>query len=153
MLGCGNSKLSEEMYDDGFRNITNVDYSPVVIDQMQRRHEASRPGMKWVVADVRELPFDADAFDITLDKGTMDAMMTTKGDVWVAMVNPASVLFLRSTRFRIRQSRCYRTATGKSTTLCGSCVQRGCSCTSLLGNPTFENATSRSLLPSWKSGN
>ncbi|KAF9778306.1 S-adenosyl-L-methionine-dependent methyltransferase [Thelephora terrestris] len=80
MLGCGNSKLSEEMYDDGFRNITN--YSPVVIEQMQRRHQASRPEMEWVVADVRELPFDAGTFDIALDKGTMDAMMTTKGDIW-----------------------------------------------------------------------
>ena len=27
MLGCGNSKLSEEMYDDGYRNIVNVDVS------------------------------------------------------------------------------------------------------------------------------
>ena len=25
MLGCGNSKLSEEMYDDGYHNIVNVD--------------------------------------------------------------------------------------------------------------------------------
>jgi hypothetical protein len=25
MLGCGNSALSEDMYNDGFRNITNVD--------------------------------------------------------------------------------------------------------------------------------
>ena len=27
MLGCGNSKLSEEMYDDGYRNIVNIDVS------------------------------------------------------------------------------------------------------------------------------
>ena len=27
MLGCGNSKLSEEMYDDGYHNIVNVDVS------------------------------------------------------------------------------------------------------------------------------
>jgi len=38
--------------------------------------------MEWVVADVRELPFDAGTFDVALDKGTMDAMMTAKGDVW-----------------------------------------------------------------------
>ncbi|KAF9643714.1 S-adenosyl-L-methionine-dependent methyltransferase [Thelephora ganbajun] len=82
MLGCGNSRLSEEMYDDGYKNITNVDYSSVVIDQMQRRHMTLRPGMEWMVADVRELPFTAGTFDVALDKGTMDAMMTTKGDVW-----------------------------------------------------------------------
>lgn len=27
MLGCGNSKLSEEMYDDGYHHIVNVDVS------------------------------------------------------------------------------------------------------------------------------
>lgn len=75
-----------------------------------------------VVADVRELPFDDGTFDVALDKGsntfsipvpsfrhpfpgTMDAMMTTKGDVWVAMVDPTFTLFLKSTRFRTPQSR------------------------------------------------
>jgi len=70
------------MYDDGYKSITNVDYSSVVIDQMQRRHSTLRPEMEWVVADVRELPFDAGTFDVAFDKGTMDAMMTAKGDVW-----------------------------------------------------------------------
>jgi len=50
--------------------------------------------------DVRDLKFDADSFDVAIDKGekssecrrcgltlllgTMDAMMTAKGDVWVS---------------------------------------------------------------------
>lgn len=33
-LGCGNSTLSEELYDIGFTNVYNVDISPVVIEQM-----------------------------------------------------------------------------------------------------------------------
>ena len=33
--------------------------------------------------DVRNLSFQADSFDVAIDKGTMDAMMTAKGDVWV----------------------------------------------------------------------
>ena len=33
--------------------------------------------------DVRNLTFQADSFDVAIDKGTMDAMMTAKGDVWV----------------------------------------------------------------------
>lgn len=33
--------------------------------------------------DVRDLKFDSDSFDVAIDKGTMDAMMTVKGDVWV----------------------------------------------------------------------
>lgn len=32
--------------------------------------------------DIRDLKFDARSFDIALDKGTMDAMMTAKGSVW-----------------------------------------------------------------------
>ncbi|KAF8916177.1 hypothetical protein CPB85DRAFT_1273425 [Mucidula mucida] len=46
MLGCGNSTLSQDMYDDGYRNIVNVDYSAVVIDQMKQRHESTRPEME-----------------------------------------------------------------------------------------------------------
>ena len=61
------------------------------------------PFSEGVVADVRELPFDAGTFDVALDKGeshlipvawtqlslpgTMDAMMTAKGDVWVITVD------------------------------------------------------------------
>jgi len=57
------------------------------------------------VADVRELPFDANTFDVALDKGTMDAMMAIKGDVWVAKADTIFTLFLKSTRFRTRQSK------------------------------------------------
>ncbi|THU86245.1 S-adenosyl-L-methionine-dependent methyltransferase [Dendrothele bispora CBS 962.96] len=82
MLGCGNSKLSEEMYDDGYKNIVNVDYSAVVIQQMQKRHREVRPEMKWHEMDVRDLKFEEETFDVAIDKGTMDAMMTAKGDIW-----------------------------------------------------------------------
>ncbi|KAH9990920.1 hypothetical protein BJV77DRAFT_1010217, partial [Russula vinacea] len=42
MLGCGNSTLAEDMYDDGYKNIVNVDYSPVVIEQMGARNHSGR---------------------------------------------------------------------------------------------------------------
>ncbi|GBE89613.1 S-adenosyl-L-methionine-dependent methyltransferase [Sparassis latifolia] len=82
MLGCGNSKLSEEMYDDGYKNIVNTDYSGILIEKMRQRHEQARPEMEWHEMDIRDIVFDADSFDVAIDKGTMDAMMTTKGDVW-----------------------------------------------------------------------
>lgn len=31
MLGCGNSKLSEQMYEAGYHNIVNIDISDSVI--------------------------------------------------------------------------------------------------------------------------
>lgn len=37
MLGCGNSEMSEDMYSDGWENITNIDISNVVIQQMTER--------------------------------------------------------------------------------------------------------------------
>ncbi|TDL24082.1 S-adenosyl-L-methionine-dependent methyltransferase [Rickenella mellea] len=82
MLGCGNSKLSEEMYDDGYKNIVNVDYSGVVIGQMKKKHEESRPEMEWFEMDIQELSFGDESFDVAIDKGTMDAFLSAKGDVW-----------------------------------------------------------------------
>jgi len=82
MLGCGNSKLSEDMWEDGYHNIVNVDYSGVVIEKMREQHRESRPSMSWHEMDVCSLQFDDATFDIAIDKGTMDAMMTTKGDIW-----------------------------------------------------------------------
>lgn len=37
MAGCGNSRLSEEMYEDGYTTIANIDISRVVIDHMAER--------------------------------------------------------------------------------------------------------------------
>ncbi|TFY75556.1 hypothetical protein EWM64_g8455 [Hericium alpestre] len=82
MLGCGNSTLSQDMYDDGYKNIVNIDYSPVVIEQMKTRHQDTRPEMTWHEMDIRDLTFGDASFDVAIDKGTMDAMMTAKGDVW-----------------------------------------------------------------------
>ncbi|GFP80678.1 methyltransferase-like protein 13 [Phtheirospermum japonicum] len=50
--GCGNSKLSEHLYDAGFTDITNLDFSKVVISDMLRRNVRERPGMKWRVMDM-----------------------------------------------------------------------------------------------------
>ncbi|KIK79713.1 hypothetical protein PAXRUDRAFT_833960 [Paxillus rubicundulus Ve08.2h10] len=82
MLGCGNSKFSEDMWEDGYRNIVNVDYSAVVIEQMRAKHAELRPEMQWYEMDVRSLLFEDASFDIAIDKGTMDAMMTSSTDVW-----------------------------------------------------------------------
>ncbi|KIK61663.1 hypothetical protein GYMLUDRAFT_73176 [Collybiopsis luxurians FD-317 M1] len=82
MLGCGNSKMSAEMYDDGYHNIVNIDYSSVIIDKMKERYRESRPGMEWHEMDVRQIRFDNDTFDVAIDKSTMDAIMSVKGDIW-----------------------------------------------------------------------
>ncbi|KAI9478403.1 MAG: S-adenosyl-L-methionine-dependent methyltransferase [Benjaminiella poitrasii] len=81
MLGCGNSTLGEDMYNDGYKNIINIDYSKTVIENMKIRC-ADKPEMKWLEMDIRDLKFDNESFDAIIDKGTMDALMCDRGDVW-----------------------------------------------------------------------
>ncbi|GAA5846668.1 hypothetical protein JCM9279_003402 [Rhodotorula babjevae] len=81
MLGCGNSTLSRDMYDDGYHNISNLDYSSVVIDKMARANEGCE-GMTWTVGDVRHLPFERESVDVCIDKATLDAMLTGEKDPW-----------------------------------------------------------------------
>ncbi|KAJ3556746.1 hypothetical protein NM688_g1855 [Phlebia brevispora] len=69
------------MYNDGYKNIVNVDYSAILIEKMRNKY-ADKSEMQWHEMDVRELKFDSASFDVAIDKGTMDAMMTAKGDVW-----------------------------------------------------------------------
>jgi SAM-dependent methyltransferase len=54
IFGCGNSKLSEVLYDLGYRSITSVDTSTVVVSQMQYRYK-NREGMDFMVADVMKV--------------------------------------------------------------------------------------------------
>lgn len=73
--GCGNSRLSENVYDAGFRGITNIDFSKVVISDMLRRNVRSRPDMRWRVMDMTSMQFMEETFDVVLDKGGLDALM------------------------------------------------------------------------------
>jgi len=74
-VGAGNSKLSEEMYEDGFRDMTNIDISTVVVEQMiERTH--SMPGMTWQIMDCRYMEFEDECFDAVIDKGCLDTLLT-----------------------------------------------------------------------------
>lgn len=39
VVGCGNSQFSYGLYSDGFRNITNIDYSEIVIKNMSEKYK------------------------------------------------------------------------------------------------------------------
>ena len=73
-LGCGNALLSSEMYDAGFKNITNIDISPVCIEQMARSN-LHRADMSWVEMDALNMSFPEETFDIVIDKSTLDAIL------------------------------------------------------------------------------
>ncbi|XP_071706124.1 uncharacterized protein [Rutidosis leptorrhynchoides] len=73
--GCGNSRLSEQLYDAGFKSITNIDFSKVVIVDMLKRNLRARPCMRWRVMDMTSMQFADKSFDAALDKGGLDALM------------------------------------------------------------------------------
>lgn len=80
VAGAGNSSLSEDMYSDGFPNITNVDISQVVVDQMQERHRGKN-SMAWQQMNMCALEFGDASFNVVLDKGTMDSILCGKGSI------------------------------------------------------------------------
>lgn len=76
VVGCGNSKLSESLYDAGIHQITNIDISGVVIRQMASRNKDLRPKMVFSVMDMLSMEHEGGHFDAVLDKGTLDALFT-----------------------------------------------------------------------------
>jgi len=71
-----------ELYNDGFKNLVNTDYSPVVISHMQSKY-ASLDGVEWIVMDVMDMrEFPHASFDVVLEKGTLDALLVGEKDPW-----------------------------------------------------------------------
>ena len=74
-LGCGNSKICENMYDDGYKYIYNIDISYNVINTMIERNKIKRPNIKFEVMDVRDLKYENNSIDLAIDKSTIDALL------------------------------------------------------------------------------
>ena len=55
VAGCGNSDLSANLYDIGFRDIANVDISETVIKQMSAKNADQRPDMKFIQMDLLQV--------------------------------------------------------------------------------------------------
>ncbi|KAL0223502.1 hypothetical protein P9112_002892 [Eukaryota sp. TZLM1-RC] len=78
VVGCGNSRLSQQLHDDGFKHVTSIDISQWVIDQMQEKYRETCPDLEWQVMDVKRLDFPSESFDVVIDKGTIDAILCGK---------------------------------------------------------------------------
>jgi SAM-dependent methyltransferase len=75
VVGCGNSDLSERMYDSGFKDVTSIDFSQIVIDEMKAKTQ-SKPGLEFLLMDMLNLETSwTDSFDLVVDKGALDALM------------------------------------------------------------------------------
>lgn len=80
-LGCGNSKMSELMYLDGFKNLINIDYSETLIELMRDRCKKYKE-MSWLTMDINNLQFEANSIDIIIEKGTLDSLLVDESDPW-----------------------------------------------------------------------
>lgn len=96
-VGCGNSKLCMDMYDVGYkwvsqsinktlarftnftvcrRSITNIDTSELVIKQMSTQNVIARPNLKFVKMDACDMSqFGDETFSAIIDKATLDAVL------------------------------------------------------------------------------
>ena len=59
--------MSEEMYNDNYKFITNIDYSPVIIELMKKKC-AHLDKMNWKEMDINDLDFD-EQIECILEKG------------------------------------------------------------------------------------
>ena len=78
VIGCGNSRLSEDIYTEGFKNIMNIDYSEICVKQMNDRY-GDFPEMKFICMDCRDIVFESGIFDLVIDKGTLDSILCSEG--------------------------------------------------------------------------
>ncbi|CAJ1060095.1 eEF1A lysine and N-terminal methyltransferase [Xyrichtys novacula] len=74
VVGCGNSELSEQLYDVGYKHLTNIDISETVVTHMSQRNAERRPGLIFQQVDATQTPYEDSSFQAVLDKGTLDAM-------------------------------------------------------------------------------
>ncbi|EDW02775.1 eEF1A lysine and N-terminal methyltransferase homolog [Drosophila grimshawi] len=98
MLGCGNSKLSMDMYDKGFRDITNIDISSVAVKKMIEINARTRPDMKFIQMDATAMSFQDESFSVALDKGTLDAIFVNDDEDTKATVELYFTEILRTMR-------------------------------------------------------
>lgn len=79
--GSGNSLLSEQLFNDGFRNIHNIDISETVIRKMANHCDKCKK-MQWYIMDCRYLTFQDHTFDVILEKATLDVFLVGEKSPW-----------------------------------------------------------------------
>ncbi|KAI6217032.1 Methyltransferase type 11 and Spermine synthase domain containing protein [Aphelenchoides fujianensis] len=79
-IGCGNSILAEQLYDNGFRNVTSIDTDAKVIHKQQLKNSDKRPELVFKTASAAETGLADSSVNIVVDKGTLDALFPADAD-------------------------------------------------------------------------
>ena len=79
-MGCGNSTLSYDLYNSGFKNITAIDFSTVVIKEMSKIY--NNTSISYEVCDFNNMTFyfEPKTFDIVIEKAGLDSIATKGTD-------------------------------------------------------------------------
>ena len=75
IVGCGNSTFSSELYDNGFKNIYNIDYCERLIKN-EKIKNYERKYMQYEVMNVQQMSYNDNTFDIVVDKALFDTLLT-----------------------------------------------------------------------------
>ncbi|RUS15533.1 S-adenosyl-L-methionine-dependent methyltransferase [Endogone sp. FLAS-F59071] len=74
-LGCGNSQLPFDLWRDGYRRVTSVDFAPNVVERMRAEAVDTYPGLQFEVMDCMDLAqLPTGMFEVVVDKSTVDAI-------------------------------------------------------------------------------
>jgi EEF1A lysine methyltransferase 4 len=76
-VGAGNSRLSEEMFEEGYTQITNIDISNVCVKAMKEKYKEKPETFKYLLMDARAMDFPEASFDAVIDKATIDSILVT----------------------------------------------------------------------------
>ena len=74
VVGAGNSRMSEEMFDEGYTYQVNIDFSSVVTKSMVEKYKDRGPNFKYMTMDIMSTEFENGEFDAIVDKGTLDCI-------------------------------------------------------------------------------
>mmetsp|Transcript_694 Transcript_694/g.2107 ORF Transcript_694/g.2107 Transcript_694/m.2107 type:complete len:751 (-) Transcript_694:1806-4058(-) len=84
VVGCGNSSLSEDLHDAGYKSVVSVDFSEVAIEEMKAKTEA-RPGLEFVLMDMLNMNDSwANRYSAVFDKGSLDALVADENEETLA---------------------------------------------------------------------
>jgi SAM-dependent methyltransferase len=56
VLGCGTSTLSEQLFNEGYVHITNIDRCEALVEHLATKHQDKRDTMRYYAVDVKNLP-------------------------------------------------------------------------------------------------
>jgi ubiquinone/menaquinone biosynthesis C-methylase UbiE len=93
-LGCGNSTMSFDLYELGYKNITSIDFSSIVIEKMKEKYKNTK--INFLVCDFNRMNemFEKNEFDIIIEKAGLDSIaVKNTPDVPISLFNIYEKMF------------------------------------------------------------